>query len=84
MPIVRTNEVNVVKTSKKPVATGTSKNIRQQEAHQKMIERVHEYHNKLDLIQHKGKGKVDLFVCSICFEIFAQPELLRNHFIKVS
>lgn len=49
-----------------------------------MIERVKEYHRKLDLSQHKGKGKVDLLVCCICFDIFSQQETLRTHFIKVS
>lgn len=61
----------------------TSTNVRQQETHHKMIEHVKEYHSKLDLSQHKGKGKVDLFVCCICFKIFSEPDLLRTHFMKV-
>lgn len=62
----------------------TSKNSRQQETHHKMIEHVKEYHSKLDLSQHKGKGKVDLFVCCFCFKIFSEQDLLRTHFMKVS
>lgn len=55
----------------------------QRETVHKMIEHVKEYHHKLDLSQYKGKGKVDLFVCSICFEIFSVQEHLRLHFMKV-
>lgn len=56
---------------------------KQQETYHKMIERVKDFHNKLDLTKHAGKGKVDMFVCSICFNIFEEQDLLRNHFIKV-
>lgn len=55
----------------------------QRDIHHKMIERVKEYHNKLDLSQHKGKGKVDMYVCCICFEICSKEEQLRLHFIQV-
>lgn len=59
-------------------------NPRQKETYQKMIGRVKEYHSKLNLLEYKGKGNVDLFVCYICFEIFLQHELLRSHYMKVS
>lgn len=65
-------------------AATSSKNARQQETYHKMIERVKEYHSKLDISQHSGKGKVNLFVCCICFNIFSEQNLLRDHFIKVS
>ncbi|XP_031634482.1 zinc finger protein 91 isoform X3 [Contarinia nasturtii] len=48
-----------------------------------MIECVKEYHSKLDVSQYKGKGKVDFYVCCICFEIFPKVEKLRLHFIKL-
>lgn len=55
----------------------------QREVYHKMIERVKEYHSKLDLPQLNVKGKVDFFVCCLCFEIFSKQEQLRLHFIKV-
>lgn len=76
----------VTKNDVEPMVIGAAAaatNVRQQETYHKMIERVKEYHNKLDLSQHTGKGKVNLFVCNICFGIFSEQESLRNHFIKV-
>lgn len=64
--------------------SATSTNVRQQETHHKMIEQVKKYHSTLDISQYKGKGKVDLFVCCICFNIFSQQDLLRAHFLKVN
>lgn len=55
----------------------------QREVYHKMIDRVKEYHSKLDLPQLNVKGKVDFFVCCLCFEIFSKKEQLRLHFIKV-
>lgn len=71
--------------SGKLIETGkTPTNARQKETYQKMIERVQEYHSKLNVSEYKGKGKVDLFVCCICFNIFMQHESLRSHYMKVS
>lgn len=94
----RNVSTNVMETEKNEIATtnafeqlmmtmnapASGVNVKKQETHQKMIERVKEYHGKLDLSQYKGEGKVDLFVCCICFEVFPKQELLRNHFITVS
>lgn len=76
---VEKTSVPVPGTVVEPMVIGAQ----QREIHHKMIEHVKEYHSKLDLSQHKGKGKVDLYVCCICFEIFSKQELLRLHFIKV-
>lgn len=71
--------VSIAGTVVEPMVIGAQ----QREIHHKMIEHVKEYHSKLDLSQHKGKGKVDLYVCCICFEIFPKQESLRLHFMKV-
>lgn len=69
---------NLIETGKTPT------NARQKETYEKMIARVQEYHSKLNVSEYKGKGKVDLFVCCICFNIFMQHEMLRSHYMKVS
>lgn len=73
-------------TAAEPMVIGAATNSinpRQQETYHRMIERVKEYHSKLDVSKHKGKGKVDFYVCSICFVIFPEQDTLRNHFIQV-
>lgn len=83
-------EINVVSSGNavlEPMVIGVSatpKNVRQQETHHKMIEHVKKYHSTLDISQYKGKGKVNLFVCCICFNIFPEQDLLRAHFLKVN
>lgn len=71
------SESPFIETGKRPT------NPRQKETYQKMIERVKEYHSKLDLLEHKDRKRVDLFVCYICFDVFLQHELLRSHYITV-
>lgn len=75
---------NAIDTGKLIETGKTPTNARQKETYQKMIERVQEYHSKLDVSEYKGQGKVDLFVCCICFNIFLQHEMLRSHYMKVS
>lgn len=77
------NESNSSKNVEPMVIASNPVSSRHQETYHRMIERVKDYHSKLDVAKHKGKGKVDLFVCSICFGIFPEQEALRNHFIKV-
>lgn len=88
MNSVKTVENDTVTTNDvEPMVIGTaasSTNVRQQETYHKMIERVKEYHSKLDVSQHSGKGKVNLFCCCICFAIFSEQNLLQSHFIEVS
>lgn len=84
------NSIQMVQSSKNDVepmviggAATTSTNTRHQEMRHKMIERIKEYHSKLDMGNHEGKGKLDLYVCSICFDIHTHQDLLRDHYIKV-
>lgn len=59
-------------------------NARQQEIHHKMIERIKDFHSKLNVSNYRGQEKVHLLVCSICFGVYTEPDVLREHFIKVS
>lgn len=73
-------------TATEPMVIGAvtnSINPRQHETYHRMIERVKDYHSKLGASKHRDKGKVDFYVCSICFVIFPEQDALRNHFIQV-
>lgn len=59
-------------------------NARQQEIHHKMIERIKDFHSKLNVSSYRGQEKVHLLVCSICFEVYTEPSVLRDHFMKVN
>lgn len=48
-----------------------------------MIERIKDFHSKLDVSNYRGQEKVHLLVCSICFGVYTEPDVLREHFIKV-
>lgn len=48
-----------------------------------MIARIKEFQSKLDMTEFKGKH-TEMFVCSICYEIFMATDLLRDHYMKVS
>lgn len=48
-----------------------------------MLARIKDFHSKLDMEELKGKS-IEMFVCNICFEIYARRDLLREHYMTVS
>lgn len=58
-------------------------NARQQEIHHKMIERIKDFHSKLDITKYGDQEKIHMLVCSICFAVYTEPDVLKEHFIKV-
>lgn len=48
-----------------------------------MLARIKEFHSKLDMEELNGKS-IEMFVCNICYEIYARTDLLREHYITVS
>lgn len=59
-------------------------NARQQEIHHKMIERIKDFHSKLDITRYGDQEKIHMLVCSICFAVYTEPDVLKEHFIKVN
>lgn len=50
---------------------------------EQMLARIKEFHSKLDMEELNGKS-IEMFVCNICYEIYARTDLLREHYMTVS
>lgn len=73
MPIMEaTPIVNAINT----LATARPDNFEQ------MLARIKEFHSQLNMEEVKGKS-IEMFVCNICYEVYARTELLREHYITV-
>lgn len=78
-PPVPNVEAEAILTASAHITHITSK----PENFEQMLTRIKEFHSKLDMDELKGKS-IEMFVCNICYEVYARSELLRDHYMTVS